>query len=144
MYTEKNPGECPVSRFVATIWIQASTRSRVPSTRRREQFPAEVDHAPEGDRVVKGKELPRDIGRAVEIQRLEAFGHLGDLPGGSRRGSRSRTLSGFRSDPTARRPSNAASSGVVPRPMKGSYTTSPGRVSRVMKKRGNWGLKQAR
>ena len=33
---------------------------------------------------------------------------------------------------------------VVPRPMNGSYTTSPGAVNRSMKKRGSCGLKHAR
>src|SRR5688572_31633911 len=33
---------------------------------------------------------------------------------------------------------------VVPRPINGSYTTSPGAVKRSMKNRGSWGLKQAR
>jgi hypothetical protein len=39
---------------------------------------------------------------------------------------------------------SAASITVVPLPLNGSYTTSPFLVKRSMKKRGSWGLKQAR
>ena len=48
------------------------------------------------------------------------------------------------SHPAGVRPASAASMTVVPRPMNGSYTTSPGAVKRSMKKRGSCGLKHAR
>src|SRR5205809_536912 len=48
------------------------------------------------------------------------------------------------SHPTTRRPNNAASIIVVPRPRNGSYTVSFSVVSRCTKKRGNCGLKHAR
>ncbi len=64
--------------------------------------------------------------------------------GGVNRGSRRMALSGLMSQASGTRPARAASSGVVPRPAKGSYTSAPGAVSRSMKNRGSCGLKQAR
>ena len=64
--------------------------------------------------------------------------------GGRNRGRTIIADSGLTSLPHGTRPRSTASSGVVPRPMNGSSTRSPGWLSRSMKNAGSDGLKHAR
>jgi len=93
--------------------------------------------------VEENQQIFRRLFAVFEINLRQAGVDL--LQGGRAQPGRTRTrLSGLTSQPQGTRPRSAASSSVVPRPMNGSWTRSPGSVSRSMKKRGSCGLKQAR
>ena len=144
VYTEKNPGECPVSRLTATMRTQRSAALSVPACSSSTQVlsqRARSDAACPGDRRRAGPRAPRRRRRSPLHAERARCRRAPAAPAAARR---ARGSSGFTSHPCGTRPMSAASSSVVPRPMKGSYTTSPGAVSRSMKKRGNCGLKHAR
>ena len=66
------------------------------------------------------------------------------MDGGLKRGRAIMMHNGLTSLPAACLPIRCACSGVVPRPMNGSATVSPGSVYLLMKYSGSCGLKHAR
>ena len=87
---------------------------------------AEEADFPKGIRVEKGEKFRGCVEGGASQSKRSSQSVIASMDGGSSRGEASISPSGLPSAPAAMRHRRAASSGVVPRPMKGSKTTSPG------------------